>query len=121
MRAPPARILRGQHSGKGVDQFMAYRDEAGRFDPDRHAPAQRHQPARPRIGGSHAARQAVQAMLQLRLGRGRQMVEQRAMRVEDVALGREMLATQRVERTLIGAAEQGGHDDRGWLLAQIST
>ena len=49
------------------------------------------------------------------------MVEQRTMRVEDVALGRKMLAAQGVERALIGAAEQGGDDDRGWRLVQIST
>jgi hypothetical protein len=49
------------------------------------------------------------------------MVEQRAMRVEDVALGREMLASQGIERPLIGAAEQGSDDNRGWRLVQIST
>ncbi len=43
------------------------------------------------------------------------------MRVEDVAFRGEMLATQAIEPSLIGAAEQGGDDDRGELRGQIST
>ena len=49
------------------------------------------------------------------------MVEQRAMRVEHITLGRKMLAAQGIERALIGAAEQSGDDNRGWRLIQIST
>lgn len=43
------------------------------------------------------------------------------MRVEDVAFGWKMLATQAIEPSLIGAAEQGGDDDRGEWRSQIST
>jgi hypothetical protein len=43
------------------------------------------------------------------------------MRVEHIALGRKMLATQAIEPALIGAAEQGGDYNRGDLRGQIST
>lgn len=53
------------------------------------------------------------------------MVEQRAMRIEDVTLGRKMLATQAIEPALVGSAEQRGDDDGrgngGGLVGQIST
>lgn len=121
MRSPAARILRGQHAGKGVDQFATDRDETRRFDANRDTPAQRHQPRRLHVRRPDAARDTVEPVLQLRLDTGRQVMEQCAVRVEDIALGRKMFATQPVEPALIGAAEQGGDDDGSRLQAQIST
>src|SRR5205823_11583981 len=58
--------------------------------------------------------------LQLVHARRRQMMEQRQMRVELVALGRKMFAAHPIEPALVAPPEKRGDDDR-CRLAQIST
>ena len=105
-------VLRDQETAKVVRQFIAEAEQFGAVDAVGDAPAQQHHVAKPRHRWRTLRCQRCQPRFDLGQMAGRQMVEQRNMRVEVVALGREMRAAQAVRPRLIGLAHFGGEDDR---------
>lgn len=111
MQARRRLILRRQQSRKTISDARPDRDQVRAVDPKRNpAPERinsRHGGARRRRIGGDGAEQSRKFLEQRR----RQMMEQRDMRREVIAFGREMRAAQRIEVALIGRAHRSSDDD----------
>lgn len=113
MGPPARRILRGEQSREAARQVLADRLELGRDDADGDSPPQIDQTVR-RGRRGRRQRQGGETPFEFGFERRRQMVKQREMRIEPIAIGRKMRLPQAVQPgevsasssavTMIGAA-----------------
>jgi hypothetical protein len=113
-------ILGDQEPAKIMGQFIADGQKFRAVDAICHSPAQHHDSGKMRDRRWALAYQRRQPRFDFGQVAWRQVVEQSDMRVEEVALGREMLRAQAVGPRLIGLAHFGGDDDGGGHPADLA-